>query len=300
MSVTAVFGSKPALAGLRTHAWTTSDDAFEFADISPVHHAFPDVVRGTFDIAEIALVTFLQAFDAGRPVTLLPVTLLGRLQHHCLVTAKAPGELTPETLAGKRIGVRAWSQTTGVWVRGFLRDDLGVGVEDVDWVVYEDGHLPSVDPAYTRRSTTGNSLSVDFLDGSIDAAILGNELPKDPRSRTVLEQPAKDAAAWYGRTGAVPINHMAVVSDEFASGNSALAREIFEVLARSIPHPPLISSTPDLYPVGFDAIEPSLTLAARYAYEQGVISRLISADEVRAKTTEMLGDGLVMPPPTEG
>ncbi|WP_335980278.1 MULTISPECIES: hypothetical protein [Streptomycetaceae] len=290
MTVSAVFGSKSALAALRAHRWASTTDTFEFADIAPVHRAFPGVVQGAYDVAELALVTFLQALDNGRPVTLLPVTLLGRFQHHCLVTAREPGSIAVDSLAGKRIGVRAWTQTTGVWVRGFLRDDHGVDVGDVEWVVYEGGHVDGfADPPYATRSTSGNTLPVDFLAGAVDAAILGNELPDDPRARTLLPDPARAAAAWYGRSGAIPVNHVVVASDDFARTGAGLLTEMCQVLAASVPHPPAVSSSPDFHPHGFDALQPSLDLAGRYAYEQGIISRPISAAEVRARTEELTG-----------
>lgn len=293
MTISTVFGSKPAVAGLRAHEWTSTTDTFEFADITPVHRAFPGVVEGAYDIAELALVTFLQALDNGRPVTLLPVTLLGRFQHHCLVTTREPGTIGADSLVGKRIGVRAWTQTTGVWVRGFLGDDHGVDVADVEWVVYEGGHVSGfADPPFATRSTSGNTLPVDFLAGTVDAAILGNELPDDPRARTLLPDPARAAAAWYGRSGAIPLNHMVVASDDFVRANAQLVTEVCEVLAASMPHPPAVSSSPDFYPHGFDALRPSLDLAGRYAYEQGIISRPITAAEVRAKTEELTGTDL--------
>ncbi|BBB01316.1 hypothetical protein RVR_8672 [Actinacidiphila reveromycinica] len=290
MTISAVFGSKSALAALRAHRWASTTDTFSFADITPVHRAFPGVVEGAYDVAELALVTFLQALDNGRPVTLLPVTLLGRFQHHCLVTAKETAGLRADSLAGKRIGVRAWTQTTGVWVRGFLRDDHGVDVGDVEWVVYEGGHVDGfADPPYATRSTSGNTLPVDFLAGAVDAAILGNELPDDPRARTLLPDPARAAAGWYGRTGAIPVNHVVVASDDFARANAHLVAEVCEVLGASVPHPPAVSSSPDLHPRGFDALQPSLDLAGRYAYEQGIISRPITAAEVRARTEDLTG-----------
>jgi 4,5-dihydroxyphthalate decarboxylase len=274
---------------VKAHAFTTTPEEFEFADIAPVHKAFPAVVRGEYDVAELALVTFLQAFDSGLPVTLLPVTLLGRFQHHTLVTTRGP-EVTAESLAGKRVGVRAWSQTTGVWVRGFLADDYGIDVESVDWVVYESGHVDGfADPSYATRATSANSLPVDFLAGAVDAAILGNELPDDPRARTLLSDPARAAAAWYGRSGAIPVNHVVVASDDFARGHGELLAELTGVLAGSMPHPPVVSSEPDFYPAGFEALRPSLELACGYAFAQGITSRRITVDEVRAKTEQLTG-----------
>jgi 4,5-dihydroxyphthalate decarboxylase len=195
MNVSAVFGAKACVSALRAHDFGTA--TFEFADITPVHRAFPVVANeDRFDLAELAIVTFLQALDAGRPLSLLPVTLLGRFQHHCLVTLDGQGQVSVDDLAGKRIGVRSYSQTTGVWVRGFLRDDHGLDARDVEWVVYEGGHVAGPrDPAQVVRAPAGGKLPKDFLDGAFDAAIMGNELPDAPWIRPLLPQPARTAAA---------------------------------------------------------------------------------------------------------
>ena len=67
-----------------------------------------------------------------------------------------------------------------------------------------------------------------------------------------------------------------------------------------MPHPPAVSSEPNFYPFGFDAVQPSLDLAGRYAYEQGIISRPITAAEVRAKTEQLTGIDLGRGPSTVG
>jgi hypothetical protein len=49
---------------------------------------------------------------------------------------------------------------------------------------------------------------------------------------------------------------------------------------------------PDFYPAGYDALTPSLDLAGRYAYDQGLTSRRITAEEIRSKTEALAGVGL--------
>jgi 4,5-dihydroxyphthalate decarboxylase len=288
--VRALLGSAPARAAVQTHTFVAGDVDLDLPEVNPVHRAFPEVLNGGYDVAELAIVAFLQGLDAGRSVTLLPVTLLGRFQHHCLVTVDPAGTITADGLKGKRVGVRSWSQTTAVWVRGFLGDDHGVDVSKVGWVVYESSHLAGrTDPPYVSRAPEGASLGRDLLAGDVDAAIMGNELPDDDRIRTLLPDPARAAAAWYGRTGAIPLNHMLVASDQFIAANPDVVAEMCAVVAESVPAVPRISSATNFYPVGFDALMPSLELAGRYAYEQGLISRLISADEIRAKTERLAG-----------
>ena len=95
--------------------------ALAFTDIRPANKFFKPMVREQkFDVSEIAIGTFLQAKAYGKPLVLLPATMMGRFQHNTLL-CRASHPLTPAELPGKRVGLRAYAQTTGNWVRGFWR-----------------------------------------------------------------------------------------------------------------------------------------------------------------------------------
>ncbi|MEK8169414.1 hypothetical protein NKH77_05295 [Streptomyces sp. M19] len=153
--------------------------------IRPVHKASRGFVNhASADVCELAVVTLLQAAAYDKPVALLPVTMLGRYQHQTLVTLGDPGV---DGVRGHSVGVRSWSQTTGVWLRGFLTEQYGVDLADVDWRTYEDGHVDSAtDPAWVTRAAEGAKLQTDFLEGRLDYGIMGNELPSDDRIRTAI------------------------------------------------------------------------------------------------------------------
>ena len=64
------------------------------------------------------------------------------------------GALTPADLNGKRVGVRAYTQTTGAWVRGFLSDDYGIDPAKVHSIAV------IVQNAVLRFAAGGNSAGV--------------------------------------------------------------------------------------------------------------------------------------------
>ena len=94
-------------------------DRFEFAQYQgSVATQFKRVVRNLeFDVAEMAIMTFLVAKAFNKPYRLLPFVVMARYQHPYLVTNKA---LSQKELEGKRVGVRSYSVTTGAWIRGIL------------------------------------------------------------------------------------------------------------------------------------------------------------------------------------
>ena len=118
--------------------------SLEFADVPVPNTAFKRVVRDLeFDVAELALMTFLLAKAHGKPYRLLPAVLTARFQHGTLAYNPARGRLSASDLEGKRVGVRAYTQTTGAWVRGFLADDYKVDPARIHWITFEEQASPN-------------------------------------------------------------------------------------------------------------------------------------------------------------
>lgn len=206
---------------------------FAFADIKVANTGFKPLVREhKFDLAELAIVTFLQARAHGKPYVLLPAPVIARGQHHTLAYNPERGELDPGDLAGKRVGLRAYSVTTGVWVRGILQRQFGLDIDKVKWITFEDPHVAEyTDPPTAERAAAGKSMVDMLLDGELDAAVVGDKLP-DPRLKTLIpdwEKAARDWAAAYGN----PINHMLVIRSELPRARPDLVREVFRLFKAS-------------------------------------------------------------------
>jgi 4,5-dihydroxyphthalate decarboxylase len=256
---------------------------FDFADVKTPNRAFKRVVRNLeFDVAELALVTFLQAKAYGKPLTLMPAVVgAGRFQHHCLVYNAERPRITVAQLQGKRIGIRAHAQTTVTWVRGVLADDYGVSLRDIDWVTFEDGHLAEFpDPPGFIRAPEGSSAVEMLLAGELDAAIIGTDLPDDPRLKPVLPDPHEAAKAWSARHQMLPINHMMAIDTKLCQERPDVVREIYSVLQQSKAMAPNKSGTIDLTPFGIEPNRRALEVLIRNSYEQGLIPRAYAVDEL--------------------
>jgi len=258
----------------------------ERVDVQPVHKASRGFVNdASVDVCEVAIVTLLQAAAYDKPVVLLPITTLGRFQHQTLVTM---GELTADEVEGRSVGVRSWSQTTGVWVRGFLTEQYGVDLRKVDWTVYEGAHVDEYeDPGLVRRAPADASLQRDFLDGRLDFGIMGNELPPDERIRTAIADAHDVAAQWTRDKGFAPVNHVVCVSETSARENSAAICAAYDAMRAVLAAAPK-SGPVEFEPVGFEALRGPATQAAVFAFEQGVLPRPVEFDELVARTCAAL------------
>jgi 4,5-dihydroxyphthalate decarboxylase len=284
-------GTYPHTRALKDGAIVSDRVALAFTEISPVNRAFLPMAREQkFDVSEMAIVTYLQAKAYGKPLTLLPATMMGRFQHGTMLYNAERGVVRPQDLPGRRVGVRAFSQTTGAWIRGILWKNYGLDLATVRWVTFEDAHVAEYrDPPGVERAAAGKEITRMLLDGELDAAIFGGAMPDDPRLQSVIPDPEAAAKAWYERNGTVPVNHMVVLKTSLAQSDPGAVREVFRLLlagkrAAGLPKP----SAVDLIPFGFDAVAPSLELMSSYAFEMKLIPRRYSAEELFDDTTRAL------------
>ncbi len=207
---------------------------FDYFEVKVANTQFKALVRDLkYDLGEIAIVTYLQAAVYGKPYVLLPTTIVGRSQHHTIFYNAARGALKPSDLTGKRVGVRAYTQTTGTWVRGFLADDYGVDANGICWITFEDPHLAEYkDPEIVERAPEGKTLKQMLLDGEIDAAILGDVAEEGPLKHLIPDYEAA-GRAWAAKHGGVPINHLAVIRQSIAESRPDVVREVYRVLKES-------------------------------------------------------------------
>jgi 4,5-dihydroxyphthalate decarboxylase len=123
----AAVGLYPHTHALRSGEVTSDRLRLVFADLPTVNRAFAPMVReARFDVSEMAIATFLQAKAYGKPLVLLPVAVAARFQESALLCRAGSDISGPVDLAGRRVGVRAYSQTTGMWLRGILADEYGI------------------------------------------------------------------------------------------------------------------------------------------------------------------------------
>jgi 4,5-dihydroxyphthalate decarboxylase len=253
---------------------------FAFEDIDPITRAFRRLVRGErFDLCEIALTTLAQARHYGKPLTGLPVVVMRGFHHGALVCRADSPLRGPEDLAGRRVGVRAYSVTTGVWVRGILQTDYGVDPAAIAWVTSEDAHVQEyADPPNVERAPAGKTLPQMLLDREIDAGIALTGL--DPAAiRTVIPSAEAAAAAWYRRTGAYPVNHVICVQSDLLQQHRWLAAELMTLFAaarQAATAPPnearwqaIVGA--DSLPYGLADNHAGIALGLRYAAQQGLI-----------------------------
>lgn len=285
-----LLGNHPNTKALKSGAVSSPLVKFDYFEVKVANTQFKAMVRDLkYDFGELAIVTFLQAKHYHKPYVLLPATIVGRNQHHTIFYNADKGALTAGDLNGRRVGVRAYTQTTGTWVRGFLSRDYGVDLNSITWITFEEPHVAEYrDPPNVRRAAEGKVLKQMLLDGEIDAAILG-DVAEDGPIRHLIPNHEEAGRMWARKHGGVPINHLALVRDTIVRERPDVVREVYRVLKESRAAAALPTGADDPLRFGISAIRQSLEQINAYAVEQKLIPRAYSADELFEDAGRILG-----------
>ena len=159
----------------------------------------------------------------------------------------------------------------------------------MEWITFEDPHVAEYhDPAIVNRAQEGKDLVRTLLDGEVDAGIVGDKLP-DPRLKHLIPDADGVAQKWAERHHGVPINHMLVVRQELSRSRPDVVKDIFRQLHES----KLAAGFPDggeldPYRFGVEACRPILDIIIDFSYQQKLIPRRLSVDELFDDTTRAL------------
>ena len=292
MTLFTLLATFPNTAALKTRKVRSELVDFKFSDVKVSNTEFKPLVREhKYDLGELAIVTYLQAYEKGLPYVLLPATVVGRNQHHTIFYNAERGALTARNLTGKRVGVRAYTQTTGAWVRGFLSEDYGVDISRVQWVTFEDPHVAHYnDPEFIERAGEGKTIKQMLLDGELDAAILGDMKEEGPLKHLIPDH-EQAGREWAKRHGGVPINHLMVIRESIVESHPEAVKEVYRLLKESRAAASAIYDSGETDPLRFGVsnIRQSFETIADYALKQKLLTKRISAREAFARAIEILG-----------
>jgi 4,5-dihydroxyphthalate decarboxylase len=235
-SLTVLLGDYPHTRALKSGEIAVDGVRCEFPDVSPVHNAFGRMMRDLeFDVCEMAILAFLQAREAGVPVRLLPLVMAGDVHHGSLSRWAEAEPVSPGDLKGRRVAVRAYSQTTGLWVRGILREEYGVESRDVTWVTTEEPHVAQYrEPSYVERAD--GSIWELLGQGDVSAAIVSSSASSGATVDLVpLIADAENAGeAWLKRHDVLPVNHMVVARADLVEQRPDDLQAVYEAIKAGI------------------------------------------------------------------
>jgi 4,5-dihydroxyphthalate decarboxylase len=238
---------QPHTAAVRNGSIPIEGVDAEIVTVEPQIGAFRRMVRHVeFDVCELAPTTYIIARAYGAPFVALPIFVVRRFHHAGLLVRPDAGIKQPKDLEGQKVGVRAYSVTTGVWTRGVLIDEYGLDSSKVTWVVDDEEHVTQLKlPPNVVHAPEGRSLADMMADGELVAGFHGNAGVGRSGSPTggwktveahypdLFPNAAELEAAWYVRTGIYPMHGTIVVKDSVLAEHPWVAKSLFEAFSRA-------------------------------------------------------------------
>ena len=278
---------------------------------------FPRMLQDReFHAAEMSLASYviLKARDKC-PFVAIPVMLSKIFRHDCIYVRPDAGISEPADLRGKRVGLPQYSSTAGVFIKGLVQHEYGVGPTEISWFM---GGQDTTAPAPLVTLNLPADIHLEFIPedktlegmlaaGELDALfatyipnLFLNDSPKIARLFPNFKEVEQD---YYRRTGIFPIMHMVVVREDvhrehpwvasslyraFTEAKDLAVNRLYDTDALALTLPFLIDHMEETWKIfgsdywsyGVESNRPALEALAQYVVDQGLAPRVVSPGEL--------------------
>jgi 4,5-dihydroxyphthalate decarboxylase len=267
-----------------------------------------------WDVSELSFGKYISLTSQGAaPMVAIPVFPSRVHRHSAIYVRSDRGIKTAKDLEGRAVGIPEWAQTAGIYVRGFLAEDQGVDLAKIRWLqagVDEPGRAEKVElklPAGIRyQARPETSLSAMLASGEVDAVISARApaafAPGGPVVRLYPNYRAEEER-FFKKTGIFPIMHLMTMRRAAFEQHPWIAMNLYKMFDEAkrrcfnrlrdftcaripLPWAAAIADEiaagygPDPYPYGIAASRPTIDAFCRYANDQGVTHRRMTAEDL--------------------
>jgi 4,5-dihydroxyphthalate decarboxylase len=290
-TLTTAIGGHAVYDALKDGSVKVDGVRLDFQEVTPLTAAFRRMCRTLdYDISELAIVAYFVAREYGMPFTALPAIVLAHGQHQNVVFIENAGLRTPKDLEGRRVGARGFTVTPGVWIRGIMKLEYGLDLNEVTWVVNDEEHVAqysSHDPPNVVREI-GADLNGMLERGELVAGLWANSTSH--QIKPFYPDPEAAATRFYKDYGVFPVDHLVVVKDSVLKEDPRVARSLYEALKasrdeamRKDPHAHVGSAgivDGDPLPYGLESNRKALQMLLDMCLDQKVLHKPTTLEEL--------------------
>ncbi|MGH7767940.1 MAG: ABC transporter substrate-binding protein [Candidatus Binatia bacterium] len=198
------------------------------------------MIRGReFDVAELSMSNYLAAKFRGQPFIAIPVFLHRRFRHGFTYVNVGKGIRKPTDLIGRKVGLRNFSATSNLWIRGILEHEFQVSHRKIHWYKQDDEEVEVAMPAdlSLKKIPAEKDIERMLTEGEIDALIhpelIQPILNRDPRVERLFPNYKELEVEYYNRTGIFPIMHTTAIKQEVVDRHPWVPVSLFQAFEKS-------------------------------------------------------------------
>jgi 4,5-dihydroxyphthalate decarboxylase len=272
------------------------------------------MIRGhEFDVAELSMSNYLAARYRSLPFVAIPVFLHRRFRHGFVFINVGKGIHKPTDLIGRKVGLRNYSATSNLWVRGILEHEFQVPHRKIEWYKQDEEEIELSLPRELSLQMIASGKSVERMvaEGELDALIhpelIQPILDRDPRVGRLFPNYKELEIDYYKRTGIFPIMHTTAIKLDVVERYPWVPTSLFQAFEkakqaaykrmenpRRVPlawfrhaleeQEDILGQDPWIYGLS-EANRKNLETLMQYSYEQGMIGAKMAVDDLFAKIT---------------
>ena len=278
-----------------------------------------------YEVTEMGLIPYISQYinNDFRDYTLIPVFISRIFRHRNVFVHVDSGIEKPEDLIGKKIGTPGYGMSANTWIRGFLLDEYGIKADDFQWIQTtkssDGGTLNSDLGKYyfgddfpLEIGPEGVDESELLLSGQCDALITAITpkafLDGNPKIKRLFPDVKAAEIDYYKKTQLFPIMHVVAIRNDVIEEHPWLPKAVFEMYskAKQKAYADLETTTSlkvtlpwvtqefedtrklmgkNYWKYGIEANRKELESIMRYVYEQGLVKRQITFEELFVPST---------------
>ena len=281
--------------------------------IQEIFHRF--TLFQEWDVSEMSLGMYVSMLSRGdTSLVAIPVFPSRMFRLSSFFVREGGPVQRPQDLRGCRVGYPDWSHTAGIFARGYLTDEIGIDLDEIEWVqagVNEPGRpelMPvKLGPRVRRVARTDTSLDAMLVTGEVDV-LLTSQAPKSSFAAgsgivRLFADVMAEETNYFRKTGIFPIMHVVALKRAIyeahpwaamnllrafeAAKQASLARMRDATISR-YPFPWIFELSrqaeslfgADFWPYGVEANRATLTAFLRFCLDQGVAHRPVEVEEL--------------------
>ena len=198
-----------------------------------------------WDVAELSIAKFAAQVTRDEPdIVGLPVVCSRMFRFGAFYVNRRRGITTAEDLRGKRIGSPEWAHSAAVYMRGWLHNEVGVTLDEVQW--FQAGaNTPGREEKVELHTSVGVTVSASPTDRCPKCSPRATSTAPSSRARrtvfcraiptssgsSVTSRPME--ADHYRRTGVWPIMHIIAMRRAILDEHPWVARNLYNAFLES-------------------------------------------------------------------
>jgi 4,5-dihydroxyphthalate decarboxylase len=314
--ITIACGNYDRTRALRDGRVKVEGCAVTYLPLYPEENFFRAFRYQEFDVSELSFSSYIRTVAAGTSAYVGIPAFVSRLFRHSGMYVRAgAGIHAPADLRGKRIGVPEYQITAVVWMRGIMQHEYGVLPTEIHWRSggqEEPGRdertplkpIPGLDlKPIGKDQTLVGMLHDGELDALFTARAPSSFLRGEAHIKRLFPNTREAEQAYYKKTGMFPLMHLvgirktlvekypwlpSSVYKAFSEAKALAMVDLTDVNALMVTLPWLIPETEatialmgkDFWAYGIGENMREIMALTQYAYEQGLIDRKVSVEEL--------------------